>query len=334
MTKRTKLPIIWAGLAFMLIIIVLLSLNVGKVTISPSEVWQTFIGNGTFKQELILFDIRLPTIILAILVGSGMAISGSILQSVTRNELADPGILGINSGAGLAVVTYITFFKSPMGDLSIFSTFALPLVAFCGALITSALILYLSWNKGVHTIRLILVGIGLNSGFIAIITAMQLRLNPLDFMKAMVWLSGDLWATQWKYVWALLPWYVILIPFVLYKSHSLNVLNLGSLVSTGLGIRTERERIVLIVVAVALAGLGVSAGGGIAFLGLISPHIARRLVGPRHQAFIPTAAIIGAIILLLADMIGKNLLHIDIPSGIVVSLVSAPYFIYLLMKSK
>jgi len=332
--KIANLPRVWIALFILIITVSLISLNIGKVSISPAEVWQTIVGNGTAKQELVLFEIRLPAILLAILVGAGMAISGAVLQTVTQNELAEPGILGINAGAGLAVLIYITVFQSTLGSQSQIGTFIMPLFAFAGAMLTAVLILALSWKKGLHTIRLLLVGIGINAGFSAVLTAMQLRLNPHDFMKAIVWLSGDLWATQWKYVWALLPWFLILIPFILYKSHTLNVLNLGSLVSTGLGIRTEKERLVLIGAAVALAGLGVTVGGGIAFLGLIAPHIARKLVGPKHGAFLPASAMIGALILLLADMLGKNMFRVDIPSGVIVSIISAPYFIYLLMKSK
>lgn len=334
MKRQIKLPFVWLGLLILLVVISLISLNTGTVSITPAEVWQTLIGLGTSKHELILFEIRLPAIVMAILVGAGMAISGGVLQSVTRNELAEPGILGINAGAGLAVLLYITLFQTSIGSVSVWNTFAMPLFAFAGALLTAALILFLSWKKGMQSIRLILTGIGINAGFAAILTAMQLRLNPHDFMKAVIWLSGDLWATQWKYVWALLPWFLLIIPFVLYKSHTLNVLHLGSQVSTGLGIRTEKERLILIGAAVALAGLSVTAGGGIAFLGLVAPHIARKLVGSRHEALLPTAALFGSIILLVADMLGKNILQVDIPTGVVVSIVSVPYFIYLLMKSK
>lgn len=327
----------WTLLSLLSLLLVgcLISLNLGAVAITPGEVFQTFAGSGSDKLELILFEIRMPSIILAILVGAGMAISGTILQSITRNELADPGILGINAGSGLAVVIYITLFQNATGGLSPFSTYLLPLFAFLGAILTGGLIMVLAWKRGINSIRLILVGIGINAGLGAALIALQLRLNPIDFVKAMTWLSGDLWATQWQYVWALLPWYSVLIPYIFYKAHSLNVMNLGSTVATALGIRSDRERMTLLILAVALAGIGVAAGGGIAFLGLIAPHIARRLVGPRHQLLLPTVAILGALILVLADTIGKNiLLPTEIPAGLVVSIVSVPYFLYLLMKSK
>lgn len=315
----------------LIVLACLCSLNFGVVTISPSEVWQTILGNGTVKQEFVLFDIRMPTIVLAILVGAAMAISGAILQGITNNDLADPGILGINAGAGLAVVLYISFFQTAVG----YNVYMLPLFAFGGALLTAVVIVLLSWKGGFQSLRLVLVGIGVNAGLSAILIALQLKMNPIDFMQAVVWLSGDLWATQWKYVWALLPWLLLLIPFVLWKTKSLNVLQLGTFVATSLGVNVVRERLVLLLAAVALAGLGVSAGGGIAFLGLIAPHIARRLVGPKHGALVPVAALLGAFILLVADTIGRNIvLPSELPAGIVVSLVSAPYFIYLLLKTK
>ena len=326
---KKKFVITCSALVLLIVIAGLFSLNFGVVSISPSEVLQTFLGNGSSKQELVLFQIRLPAIILAILIGSGMAIAGAILQAITNNELADPGILGINSGAGLAVVLYIAYFQH-LGNV-----YLLPLFSFVGALLTAALIVLLSWKRGLQSIRLVLVGIGVNAGLAALLIAFQLKMDPIDFMKAVVWLSGDLWATQWKYVWALLPWYLILIPFALYKVKSLNVLALGSSISTGLGIAVARERLILLLVAVAFAGLGVSCGGGIAFLGLIAPHIARRLVGAKHGYMLPVAALLGSFILLMADTIGRNIvLPAEIPAGIVVSLISAPYFIYLLMRSK
>ncbi|WP_409305935.1 FecCD family ABC transporter permease [Peribacillus sp. SCS-155] len=335
--KAKQFSFKWSILALISVLFIscLLSLNLGAISIAPMEVVQTLFGMGSPKQELILFDFRLPSIVLAIMVGAGMAISGTILQCITRNELADPGILGINAGSGLAVVLYITFFQNAAGSLSPLSTYILPLFSFLGAVLTGGLIMGLAWKRGIDAIRLILIGIGVNAGLSAIIIALQLRLEPNDFVKTMVWLSGDLWAGQWQYVWALLPWFIILSAGSFYKSHTLNVMNLGSQMTTALGIRSTRERIILLLTAVALAALGVSAGGGIAFLGLIAPHIARRIVGPKHQLLIPAAATVGAIILVLADTIGTNLLSpTEIPAGLVVAIVSVPYFLIIFMKTR
>ncbi|MGN1402307.1 MAG: FecCD family ABC transporter permease [Bacillus sp. (in: firmicutes)] len=322
-------------LLLLILAVAVISLNSGAVSISPAEVWQTILGNGTAKQQLVLFDLRLPAIILAIMVGAAMALSGAILQGITKNELADPGILGINAGAGFAVVLYIFYFQTAAAGAGSYNAYILPLFAFGGALLTAAAIILLAWSSGFESIRLILVGIGINAGLTALLIALQLKMDPIDFMQAIVWISGDLWATQWKYVWAILPWLLLLIPFSLYKARTLDLLNLGPAVAAGLGIPVLRDQLVLLILAVALSGLGVAAGGGIAFLGLIAPHIARRIVGPKHFILLPVSALFGALLLLIADTIGRNIiLPMELPAGIVVALVSSPYFIYLLMKSK
>jgi iron complex transport system permease protein len=219
--------------------------------------------------------------------------------------------------------------------VSTFGIFLMPLFALIGAVIAAFLIYVLAWKKGIDPVRLILVGIGVNSGFGAAIVIFQLKMNPQDFMQAAVWLSGDIWGANWKFVAILAPLILLLLPFALYKAHTLNILNLGDQVATGLGIRVEKERRLLLLAAVALAGFSVAAGGGIAFLGLVAPHIAKRLIGPKHQLFLPITAVLGSFLLLLADTIGRNLLApIQIPVGIVVAIFSAPYFIFLLMKAK
>ncbi|WEG12824.1 iron ABC transporter permease [Pullulanibacillus sp. KACC 23026] len=328
--RFTKTAIV---LLILILVMFFISLNLGVIHISPLEVAKTLIGMGTSKDQLVLFDFRLPEIVLALLIGSGLAVSGAILQGMTGNELADPGILGINSGAGFAVVLFMFFFDKTMTSTNLLTIFTLPLFALFGALIAAFLIYVLAWKKGINPVRLILVGIGVNAGFGAGITIFQLKMAPEDFTKATVWLTGDIWANNWWYVLSLLPWIIILIPYVIYKSHSLNVLTLGDQLAVGLGTSVERERRILLILAVALAGFCVALGGGIAFLGLVTPHIARRLIGPKHELLVPISSLLGALLLLMADTIGQNILSpTEIPVGIVVSVLSVPYFIYLLMK--
>ncbi|MBV7506171.1 iron ABC transporter permease [Bacillus sp. sid0103] len=333
--KQKKFIVLISLLFILTIITFIISLNLGVVRIAPIDVFKTLLGKGTARDQLVLVDFRLPRMILALLIGAGLAVSGAILQGVTKNELADPGILGINSGAGFMVILFIYFFQGSMNSVSTIGIFLLPLFALVGAVIAAFLIYVIAWKKGIDPVRLILVGIGVNSGFGAAIVIFQLKMNPQDFMQAAVWLSGDIWGTNWKFVAILAPLILLLLPFVLYKAHILNIMNLGDQVATGLGIQVEKERRLLLLAAVALAGFSVAAGGGIAFLGLVAPHIAKRLIGPKHQLFLPITAVIGAFVLLLADTIGKNLLApTQIPVGIVVAIFSAPYFIFLLMKAK
>lgn len=322
-----------ALLIALIITMFFISLSTGVINIAPLDVVKTIIGQGTQRQGLVLFDFRLPGIILALLIGSGLAVSGVILQGVTQNDLADPGILGINTGAGLAVVLFIFFIQDSLN--ATFSIFIMPLFALVGALFAAFLVYTLAWKNGVNPIRLVLVGIGVNAGFSAALIIFQLKMNPQDFRQATVWLSGDIWSANWSFVLALLPWILILVPYALHKANVLNVLNLGDDVAAGLGSKVEGDRRLLLLIAVALAGASVAAGGAIAFLGLVVPHIARRIIGPLHQYIIPISTLIGALLLMASDTIGKNLLTpTEIPAGVVVAVLSTPYFVYLLVKTK
>lgn len=333
--KQKRFWYILSLLLLLTIIVVFISLRSGVIQISPKEVINTIFNNGTAKQKLVLFDFRLPGIILALLIGAGLAVSGAVLQGITQNELADPGILGINTGAGLAVVLFIYFFRDILPATNPISIFIMPFAALVGALFAAVTIYLIAWKKGVSPIRLVLVGIGVNAAFSALLTILQLKMNPQDYRQVTVWLSGDIWSANWSFVVALLPWILLLIPLTIQKAKTLNIFTLGDDVASGLGTNVESERRSLLILAVALAGASVAAGGAIAFLGLVVPHIARKLMGPLHQYIIPVSALIGALLLVFADMIGKNMLTpTTIPAGIIVAILSAPYFIYLLMKTK
>jgi iron complex transport system permease protein len=155
--------------------------------------------------------------------------------------------------------------------------------------------------------------------------------EKVDFIAK--WLAGNIWGTDWPFIWALLPWLIILIPFVLYTAHTLNLLSLHEPVAIGIGVSVQKERIKLMVAAVALAASAVSVTGGVAFIGLMAPHIAKALVGPRNQLFIPIAILIGGWLLLVADTAGRQLADPDgVPAGIVAALIGAPYFVYLLLR--
>ncbi|MFD1172700.1 FecCD family ABC transporter permease [Oceanobacillus picturae] len=331
-TKRAWL--VAASLFIAILLTLIISLNLGVMQISPVDVWKTLTGNGTSQSSLILFDFRLPRMVIALLIGAGMAVSGAILQSVTQNELADPGIIGINAGAGFAVVLSIYLFQSGTITASTASVFLLPAAALIGSVVAATLIYAISWKNGVSPIRLILVGIGINAAFSALIIVFQLKMDPNDFTRATVWLSGNISGTDWTYVYALLPWILILLPYTFFKANTLNTMNLGDDIARGLGTKVERERMLLLLAAVALAGSSVAVGGGIAFLGLVTPHLVKKLVGTRHQAILPITALMGGFLLLVADTVGRNILSpSEIPVGLVVSVIGGIYFIYLLIKS-
>lgn len=334
MKQSAKKPVLIMGVLVLLITAAfLLSLNLGHISIPPMDVLRTLAGGGTEQDQLVLFEFRLPRMVIALLIGAGLGVAGAILQGVSQNGLADPGILGINAGAGLAVVLFIYFFQGSISGVGTLSAFILPFFALAGGILAAFMIYILAWKHGVTPVRLILVGIGVNAAFGAALIIFQLRMNPNDFMQATIWLSGSIWGTNWRFVLSVLPWIVILIPFVIYKARYLNVLNLGDELAAGLGAAVEKERRVLLLCSVALAGSCVAVGGGISFLGLVAPHLARRIVGSKHEVLLPATALMGALLLLLADMIGRNLLApSEIPVGLVVSALGAPYFIYLLIK--
>ncbi|MDQ0228198.1 FecCD family ABC transporter permease [Metabacillus niabensis] len=327
--KKQRL-ILFISLLLILATIVI-GLGMGSASVSYDRLLHILLGQGTFKEEFVLFSIRLPRILITLLAGMALAVSGAILQGITRNDLADPGIIGINSGAGVAIAVFFLFFPIEAGSF----VYMIPLVGFLGAVLTACLIYLLAFNKnsGLQPVRVVLIGVGFStalSGAMIVLISSAER-TKVDFIAQ--WIAGNIWGTDWPFIWALLPWLIVLIPFTLYKANRLNLLGLSEPVAIGVGLSIEKERIILLLTAVALAASAVSVTGGISFIGLMAPHIAKALVGPRNQLFIPVAILLGGWLLLFADTIGRNLIEPSgVPAGIMVSLIGAPYFVYLLLK--
>nr|WP_312214714.1 iron ABC transporter permease [Clostridioides sp.] len=316
-----------------LLLSVIVSMNVGKMNLNPSEVLNVILGNGTQKQNLIVYEFRLPRIVLSILVGIGMATSGCILQALFKNDLADPGILGISSGSGLFMLIYISVFA--VNGVS--SAIALPVLSFIGGMIAAILIYVLSYkrNADMSPTRLVLTGVAMNTGFGALSLFITLKLNRNQFEFAQKWLVGSLWGDDWRYIAILVPWILVFCLYVYYKARTLNILNLGNQLATGVGVPVKKEFLGLSISAVALASGSVALGGSMFFVGLISPHIARKIVGPNHKVLLPSCALIGALIMVLADTITRTVsFGADIPTGIIITILSTPYFIYLLARSE
>ncbi|SFA53180.1 iron complex transport system permease protein [Parageobacillus thermantarcticus] len=306
-----------------------MGMGTGYSSLSYDRLIPVLFGHGTFKEEFVLFSIRLPRIVITLLAGMALALSGAILQGITRNDLADPGILGINSGAGVGVAVFFLFFPVQSDSFA----YLIPLIAFISALFTACFIYLLSYNRnaGLQPVRLVLLGVGCSmalSGAMIVLISSAER-TKVDFIAK--WLAGNIWGDDWPFILAILPWLIVLIPFTLYKANRLNILELSEPVAIGVGLEIQKERILLIITAVALAASSVSVTGGISFIGLMAPHIAKALIGPRNQLFIPIAILIGGWLLLFADTIGRNIAG-GIPAGIMVSLIGAPYFIYLLLR--
>lgn len=319
--------------AVLLVVSFVVSMNTGYAKLSPLDTMRTLFGNGTDKENLILFDFRLPRIIISILVGMGLALSGCMIQGISKNALADPGLLGINAGAGLMVVLYVMYF----GTQSFFSVFTLPFLALTGAGVTAVLVYTLAFKKdeGIAPMRLILTGVAIQAGISSLTTLLVVKLDDSQFNFVATWQAGSIWGSNWRFVLALLPWLLFLIPYVMYKARVLDVLNMGEDVAYGLGVDVERERRRLLAVAVALAASCVAISGSISFVGLIAPHLARRLVGPKHTILLPACALTGGVLVSVADTLARVILQpSEIPAGIMVAIIGAPYFLYLLAKSR
>jgi len=328
--RRRQQLTFWTLLA-LLIATLIVSIGLGPASLSYDRLLPTLLGNGSFKEEFVLYSLRLPRLLITVMAGMALALSGAILQGITRNELADPGIIGINTGAGVAVALFFLYFPTDVGSF----IYLLPIAAFLGALVTATAIYLFSYDRvqGLQPIRLILTGVGFSMALsgIMVILISSTRREKVDFIAK--WLAGNIWGTDWIFVYALLPWLLVLIPLTFYKANKLNLLALNEPVAIGVGVAIEKERIQLLLTAVALAAAAVSVTGGISFIGLMAPHIARALVGPRHQFFLPIALLLGGWLLAFADTIGRNIAGPDgVPAGIVVALIGAPYFIYLLLK--
>lgn len=335
MKNGTKKYIVAGGIvAGLLVAAAFLSLCWGSFEISVPQVIQVLLGNGTKMQNTAVFTIRLPRILVGIFVAAALAISGGILQTMTKNPLADPGIIGINAGGAVAAVLYIQLQTNTYySELKENSIYVLPFLAILGSFLAALFIYLLSCKKGLKPKRLLLMGIGVNAGLNAFLTFFTFRGGPGEYNKVLIWTTGSLWGAGWAYAKALIPVVVLVSAFVWWKSRRMDAMNFSDEIAIGWGLSVERERRTMLLCAVILAGAATAFAGNIAFLGLIAPHIARKLVGSRHRIFLPVSAGVAAVMLLLADVVSRNLFSpIEIPAGITVSVIGVPYFVYLMLK--
>ncbi|BAU40266.1 FecCD family ABC transporter permease [Leptolyngbya sp. O-77] len=325
-----RLPAVIALLSVIALGALVLSVSYGEYPVPPLDVVKTILGRATDNPDyqFVVYTLRLPRVIAAFLVGMGLAIAGTILQGLTRNPLAAPEVVGIEAGAGLAAVMVIVLL--PALPLAL-----LPASAFVGAFLAALLVYSLAWDQGSSPIRLILVGVGIGAVASAFTSLFITFGNINDVSQALVWLAGSVYGRNWEQVQVLLPWLVVFVPLSLLGARELNTLHLGDAVARGLGSRVEWQRGMLLLTSVALAGASVATAGTIGFVGLMAPHLARQLVGPSHEGLIPTAALVGGLIVMLADLLGRSLFApIELPCGVITAAIGAPYFLYLLYRNR
>ena len=329
--KRLRTSSVLVILAALALVALWCDINAGYRSISLEELGQILSGTASQSLTYTLVDLRLPRVLTSLLVGVGLSLSGCLLQGVSRNDMADPGVLGINAGAGLLVAAFIVFVPAGLFP----SAVALPVLAFAG----SAAVAFLGWRLSVvrgasSPRRLLLIGVALATGLSSATSLLMLRMSDGDYAFVQNWLAGSIWGASWENVAILAVGLALLVAGALYASRTLNVLGLGEAAATGLGVNVPRARAALTAVAVGASGLACAVGGGLTFVGLVCPHMARRLVGPNFRVLVPACVLVGAVLMLLADIISRTLLAPnEIPVGIVAAVIGAPYFLYLLAKS-
>lgn len=302
------------------------ALSQGDHPVSWREIGAALTGQATASRQaaLVVMDLRLPRLLLAFLVGAALAVAGAVVQAILRNPLAEPGLLGINAGAGLAAMVVMVGLPSAPVAL-------LPAAGFLGASAMAVAIHALAWRGGTTALRLILIGIALGSVAMAGTTLISTLGGIRQVQRALIWLSGSVHDADWKGVQVMALWLVLPMALILSTTRDLDLIALGDLPARSLGQRVDLIRALMVALCTALAGAAVAAAGLIGFVGLIAPHAARRLVGPSHARLIPVTALLGGILVMAADFIGRTIAApVQLPAGLLTALIGAPFFAYLL----
>lgn len=337
-TRRRRSRILFAALLLLLIASGLFASGFGAVPISTTQIFGILgskaglaVGAPFTELEATVFTaIRLPRVLLAMLVGAGLATSGAVLQGLFRNPLADPGLLGLSSGATLAVSLVIVFHFAPLG------IHTLPFAAFAGSLATILIIHTLARrDRRTNVTTMLLAGIAINA-LCASGTGLLSYFSSEDQLRAITfWLLGSLGSTTWPTVLSAAPFILLAIVILPFFGGSMNALLLGEAGARHLGIRVEMLKSILIVLIALAVGAGVAVSGVIGFVGLVVPHFIRLCTGPDHRALLPCSALLGGILLTLADLAARTIVTpLELPIGILTSALGAPCFLFLLLRKK
>lgn len=310
--------------AFLALAGIVVSIGAGSVYISPEEIWLSLSGEGSGTNDKILMNIRLPRTIVAALVGINLSLSGAILQAVMKNPLADPHIIGISSGAGLAGIMVLLMLPE--------STYLVTPVAFLGAMGAAVCIYILAWKDGIRPIRIILAGVAVSAFLGAGISALMIFYSD-RVHSALMWMVGGLSARSWPHVEMIYPYTIIGVLLAFFGARHINILQLGDEIAKGLGLRVELVRISLTAVAALLAASAVSVVGLLGFVGLIVPHAARLIIGSDYRFLLPGAALLGVAVVTFSDTFARvAFAPIELPVGILMAVFGAPFFLFLLRR--
>ncbi len=323
MPRFVKTLLVWGCPTILLVIGLALGISLGAVDLGPSRVLDGLLDRDDAVARIIVWDLRLPRVLLAVVVGAALAVSGGLLQGVTRNPLADPHILGLTAGGGLAASIAIR------ASADFPDHFVAP-VAFGGSMVGAAVVYGMSWRGGVSPLRLALAGVAVAS-LLTAGTTMVLVTSNLMTQAALSWLAGGLFGRGWDDLRVVWPYVVVGVCGAILLSRSMNVLALGDETAQSLGLNVERTRLFAVGIAALLAGAAVSVAGMVAFVGLVIPHITRFLTGDDHRTLLPLSVILGASLVVYADLFARVVqAPVEIPLGIVTAAIGAPFLLYLI----
>ena len=301
-----------------------LSLTKGSSVITMEQIVELLLNPGEDPQSQIIWNIRMPRTIVGALVGINLSLSGAILQAIMRNPLADPHIIGISSGAGLAGVVIMILFPA--------LEYLITPVAFVGAMLAAICIYILAWKNGIKPVRIILAGVAVSAFLSAGISGLMIFYSD-RVHGALMWMVGGLAARSWPHVSIILPYAIIGLVLALASASYLNILQLGDEMARGLGVNVEVTRIIMTAIAALLAASAVSVVGLLGFVGLVVPHAARLLIGSDYRYLLPAAALLGVAIVTLSDTFARVIFApIELPVGIIMAFLGAPFFLFLLRR--
>ncbi|MDI6629791.1 MAG: iron chelate uptake ABC transporter family permease subunit [Rhodococcus sp. (in: high G+C Gram-positive bacteria)] len=331
MVRRPLMVLTTVLLAAALVVVMCVNIGRGDFPLSIVQVLDVLLGGGSRIERFIVMDLRLPRSLTGLLVGAALGISGAITQSISRNALASPDILGITAGSSAAAVALIV-----LGGGSSFSgllaTLGLPLAALIGGLLTAIAIYTLAWRKGVDGFRLILVGIAVNAMLTAVIGWLLISADINDVSRAQVWLNGSLNGADWSAVWPVAIAVFLVGGGTVVATFTLGALRLGDDNARSLGVRLQHSQAMMLLAAVALAAIATAAAGPIGFVALAAPQIALRVLRTPGPPII-ASALLGGLLVVASDLIARTILPVELPVGIVTSALGGPFLLYLLVRS-
>ncbi|MEY8445389.1 iron ABC transporter permease [Enterococcus ratti] len=318
-------------LLFLLVGSTIISLMTGIPFISFPQLLAFIQGKALAIHKLIVYEFRLPRLLISLLAGLCLGIAGFLLQGVTRNKLADSSILGINAGAGFLVMIYLGFYADHA------SPFLLLIVAFLGGLFTAFLVYLIAYTKNgfLGMNRILLAGIAVNAGLSAFMLLCTIKLAKENYHFVNSWLAGSIWGASWSYVFSLLSWTVVLIPLAIVYGKRIGLLSFGQEKAQSLGLDVGTSQKVLLLIAVALACGSVAVAGSLSFVGLLAPHAAKFIVCKENGWSLLLSGLFGALFVNSADILARVILPSgEVPTGILIAIMGAPYFLYLLFSKR